>query len=305
MARVVVCGNVVWDMLVRPVTEPLRWGTTTFVQDAASEMGGNASSTSYALGRLGATVTIASLLGHDPAGTAIRERLASVGVDLGMLQTTPQATSTAVSLVHESGARALLYALGASAAEFRLPLQWPADTAHFHLAAVYRMQHLRRVGPALLQQAREAGLTTSLDTQWDTEGEWMRVLAPSLPWCDYTFLNDDEARAITGHSEPADAARVLRDHGATHVVIKLGARGCWIDGDVAPGYPVQAIDTTGAGDCFVGGFLAAKQRGLNDRDAARLANAVGALSVQRMGATAGLRNWEDTQAWILDQPSSS
>ena len=69
-----------------------------------------------------------------------------------------------------------------------------------------------------------------------------------------------------------------------------------MDGHLAPGFRVNAVDTTGAGDCFAGGFLAALQRGMTLPEAARIANRVGALSVQSLGATAGLLGWESTLA---------
>jgi sugar/nucleoside kinase (ribokinase family) len=148
-------------------------------------------------------------------------------------------------------------------------------------------------------------MSTSVDTQWDTEGEWMKVLAPSLPSTDLLFVNEDEARMLTGHIDPAPAARTLRDAGARTVCIKLGANGCIVFGPdfdfPSPGFPVNAIDSTGAGDCFSGGYIAALQRGLSHQAAARIANAVGALSVQHLGASAGVLNWEDTNKWIEHQ----
>jgi sugar/nucleoside kinase (ribokinase family) len=144
----------------------------------------------------------------------------------------------------------------------------------------------------LLKKARESGLRTSLDAQWDTEGEWLKVLAPSLPFTDYALMNEDEARMLTGTADPESAAECLRALGAKHIVIKLGARGCWIDGEILPGYPVDVVDTTGAGDCFAGGFIAGLQRGLPPLEAAKAANAVGAMSVGHLGATAGIRDWE-------------
>ena len=65
-----------------------------------------------------------------------------------------------------------------------------------------------------------------------------------------------------------------------------------------PAFEVDTLDTTGAGDCFAGGFLAAIQRGYTEVEAARLANAVGALSVRRVGAVAGLLSWEETEEWM-------
>jgi ribokinase len=92
--------------------------------------------------------------------------------------------------------------------------------------------------------------------------------------------------------------------GAASVILKLGNTGCAAftpDGEFwVPAFEVEAVDTTGAGDCFVGGFLAALHRGRSWLEAARFANAVAALSVQKLGATAGLRSWAETEAWVAE-----
>ncbi len=213
-------------------------------------------------------------------------------------------TSVALSLVNRAGERALLYQLGASAEEFpSFPI---AGAAHFHLAAVFRMKHLRTAAPEVLRRARDLGMTTSVDTQWDTDDEWMKVLAPSLPSTDLLFVNQDEARMLTGHSDPKAAARTLLDAGARTVCVKLGPEGCEVFADnmefASPGFRVNAIDSTGAGDCFSAGYIAALQRNLAHPQAARMANAAGALSVQQLGATAGILGWHETHQWIERQP---
>ncbi len=301
MGRVVVCGNVVFDILARPVEE-VRWAATTVVESVSQQLGGNAGSTSCTLGILGIPVTIVTLAGRDSAGETVMNRLRSVGVDLSLVQYVDAPTSIAISLIRSTGERALLYQLAAASEDFQ-PFQQPPDATHFHLAAVFRMRHLREIAPALLRRAREAGLQTSLDTQWDAEGEWMRVLKPSLPYTSYTLMNEDEARMLTGRTEPEEAARVLRDLGADHVIIKLGPRGCWADGVTFPGFRVHAVDTTGAGDCFSGGFIAALQRGLPIGEAARFSNAVGALAVQKVGATAGVPDWSACLRWMAERAS--
>jgi sugar/nucleoside kinase (ribokinase family) len=296
MGRVIVCGNIVFDILARPVEE-VRWEATTLIENVEQQLGGNAGSTSYTLGKLGIPVSVATLAGRDASAEVILARLQSVGVDLSLVQRVDAATSVALALIRRNGQRALLYQLGASAEDF-VPFEIPPDAAHFHLAAVFRMRHLRQHAPDLLRKARLAGLRTSLDTQWDTEGEWMKVLAPSLPWTDYTLLNEDEARELTGHTDPENAARVLRDNGAHDVIIKLGGRGCWVNGVEIAGHPVEVVDTTGAGDCFSGGFIGALQRGMNVQDAARFANAVGALAVGQLGATTGVLDWNETVRYL-------
>jgi sugar/nucleoside kinase (ribokinase family) len=295
---VVVCGNTVFDILARPVEE-VRWGATTVVEEVEQQLGGNAGSTSFTLAKLGIPVSIATLVGCDATAETVLGHLRSAGVDLSLVQYVNAPTSIAISLIRQTGERALLYQLGAASEDFG-DFALPPAATHFHLAAVYRMRHLRTAAPLFLRRARLAGLRTSLDTQWDTQGEWMKVLAPSLPFADYTLLNEDEALHLTGFSDPANAARVLREHGATHVVIKLGPGGCWADGAFIPGHRVRAIDTTGAGDCFSGGFVAALERGMSIEQAARFANAVGALAVQKVGATAGVLNWDSTLRFLND-----
>ena len=90
--------------------------------------------------------------------------------------------------------------------------------------------------------------------------------------------------------------------GASDVVIKLGAEGCAVltpDGvELFPGFEVDVVDTTGAGDCFVGGFLSALSRGDAYPEAARFANAVGAMSVQKLGAINGVRTRAETEEWM-------
>ncbi|MGI8991201.1 MAG: carbohydrate kinase family protein [Bryobacteraceae bacterium] len=292
----------VLDILARPVENPLRWGATTLIEEVEQHLGGNAGTTAYTLATLGLPVQLIGLVGRDSAAGSLISILEEAGAGTGFLQFTKAPTSTAISLVNEAGERALLYHLGASAEDFREPLELPPDAAHFHLAAVYRMRYLRSAAPRILKSARDAGLTTSVDTQWDHEGEWLRVLAPSLPFTDFLFVNEEEARLLTGHEDPADAARALQSMGARHVVVKLGERGCLIDGgEIVAGFRVRAVDTTGAGDCFVGGFLAALHRGASHAEAARFANAVAALAVQRLGAVRGVVSHEKTLAWMAAQ----
>ena len=126
-------------------------------------------------------------------------------------------------------------------------------------------------------------MTTSVDTQWDTEDEWMKVLAPSLPSTDLLFVNEDEARMLSGHSDPESAARTLRGAGAKTVCVKLGPRGCAVFAEdmdfTSPGFSVDAVDSTGAGDCFSAGYIAAT--------AAQSGTPGGRAHRQRSGRTVG------------------
>jgi ribokinase len=107
---------------------------------------------------------------------------------------------------------------------------------------------------------------------------------------------------VTGSTLPALAARCLLSAGVTTLVIKLGCQGCAIytaDHEIlSPGFEVEAKDTTGAGDCFVGSFLSALLRGASLSEAGRYANAVGALSVQKVGGATAIPDRMDVDGWI-------
>jgi sugar/nucleoside kinase (ribokinase family) len=131
------------------------------------------------------------------------------------------------------------------------------------------------------------------------------MLESCLANLDFLFANEDEGRMLTGESEPSDVAAFLHARGALTVVLKLGARGCLVfngEGSLqVPAFAVCAVDTTGAGDCFVGGFLAGIELGYSIPKASRLANAAGALSIQKLGSIRGLQDLTATLEWMEGQ----
>ena len=208
-------------------------------------------------------------------------------------------------LVNEAGDRQFLHRLGASEEAFREPVDFTREIcqgmSHYHLASLFILPHVRVNGTEMLRRARAAGFTTSLETNWDAKGEWMRMLEPCLPDLDMLFMNEDEALHVTGSIDPETGARVVLNSVRT-AVMKLSRRGCAIytgtDEIICPAFDVIAKDTTGAGDCFVAGFLTSRRRGASWAEAGRFANAVAALSVQTLGAVSGVLPFEETEAWM-------
>jgi len=298
-------GNIVFDMLVHPVDQ-LRWGATTWVETIGQSMGGNGANTSYALACLGITARLLALVGDDSFGEELIGGLRAAGVDTRSVQRSHGATPTTIALVRSDGSRLFLHKPGVSLQAFPEPLEFTPLLVHgmtrYHLANPFAMPAFRSHAAETLRRARAAGLQTSLDAAWDSQGRWLQDLGPCLPNVDTLFVNEEEAQLLAGVENVAEAAKSLHRLGAGTVVVKLGARGCIVvstDGEFSvPAFEVDVLDTTGAGDCFAGGFIAALQRGLSPREAARVGNAAGALSVRRVGAVGGLLGWEDTQQWM-------
>lgn len=306
----VVCiGNIVMDVLTHPVDE-ITWGGTRWVQSITQSLGGNGANTSCTIGMLGVRARLIGAVGSDAFGDAALHRLRECHVDTQYVDRMDLPTATTVALVRSDGTRAFLHQPGASRELYADGLELTPELIEgcsaLHIGNPFSITHLRPRLYDLLVQARELGLETSMDTAWDALGEWMKVVGPCLPLVDLFFTNEDEARMLTGSGDPRTVAMMLRDYGASSIVLKRGSKGCVVFHENAvwevPAFDVRAIDTTGAGDCFAGAFLAALQRELPMPDAALVANAVGALNVQSIGGTSGLRSWENTVA-LLDDPT--
>lgn len=306
----VVCvGNIVMDVLTHPVDE-ITWGGTRWVDSITQSLGGNGANTSCAIGMLGVGARLIGAVGTDPFGDAALQRLQDCHVDTTYVDRVDLPTATTVALVRADGTRAFLHQPGVSRFLFEQELELTPDMVEgcsaLHIGNPFSITNLRPQVHDILAQARELGLETSMDTAWDALGEWMKIVGPCLPLVDLFFTNEDEARMLTGSTDPKTVAMRLQNLGATSIVLKRGARGCVVFHENAvwevPAFDVRAIDTTGAGDCFAGAFLAALQRELPMPDAALVANAVGALNVQSIGGTSGLRSWEETVA-LLEEPA--
>jgi sugar/nucleoside kinase (ribokinase family) len=308
-AGVLCAGNLVCDILVRPVNR-FTWNTTVWVESIEQALGGNGANTAYALGVLGVPVRLLSTAGSDPFADDLLGRLSGAGVDVRRIVRSPVPTAATVALVNSNGDRMFCHRKGASAEAFAEPVEFcPAlleGMSHFHLANPFALPHMRRHAPENLRRARAAGLTVSLDTGWDAEGRWLEDIGPCLRHADLLFANEDEALRLSGETGWLRAGRRLLELGARGVVLKLGALGCVVitpDSHFrSPAFDVPPVDTTGAGDCFAGAFLAALHRGRSPEEAARFANGVAALSIQKLGATAGLRPYAEAEAWITQAP---
>jgi sugar/nucleoside kinase (ribokinase family) len=143
---------------------------------------------------------------------------------------------------------------------------------------------------------------------WDVHGRWLRAVQPALAHTDYIFPNREEGWQLTGESEPAAIAARLRGWGVKTVRVKLGPAGCYVESPQgsfnSPGFAVQPVDTTGAGDCFAAGFLAAICRGQPLPLAARHANAAGALATLGLGGADAASTLVQLEDFLRKHPVS-
>lgn len=306
-ADVVCVGGITADLLARPVDELPRFGRLSLVDTVTFAPGGCAHNCASALARLGTAVRLVGRVGPDPLGIAIVPMLHARGVITDGVAMSPDVgTSTSLGFVAADGERAFVHSVGANGRIDAADLDWSAMAAsrilfvgQFGLLGPFDDQV-----PAVLAEARRRGLRTALDTVWDPTGALAAKVRPCLPHLDYFMPSHPEAEAITGLADPPDIAASLQAQGVGVVAIKLGRAGCYVGdadadgGQFVPGFEVEQVDATGAGDAWCAGFLRGLLEGNTAHDAARLGNAVGACCVQAVGAYDGIRSYADTRAFM-------
>ena len=304
-ADVVCIGGITADLLARPVHELPRFGRLSLVDTVTFTPGGCAHNCASALARLGTAVRLVGRVGRDPLGAAIVPLLDARGVITDGVAVSPNVgTSTSLGFVAADGERAFVHTVGANGRIDPVDLDWDVVAAsrilfvgQFGLLGSFDDQV-----PSVLAEARRRGLLTALDTVWDPTGALPAKVRPCLQHLDYFLPSHPEAEAITGLADPPEIAASLREQGVGVVVIKLGRDGCYVadaDGGVlVPGFEVDQVDATGAGDAWCAGFLRGLLEGDTPVDAARLGNAVGACCVQAVGAYDGIRSYVDTSSFI-------
>ncbi len=299
-------GNIVLDILVRPVEALPEWGATRWVDNIEQHLGGNGAITAFTLGKLGAPVQLAGAVGDDAFGRYLLERLGSAGVDLEQVCVAPGSqTATTVGLINSRSDRLFLHVRGSSDLVVPEQVHFGPGLSYFHFASLFQLPRMRQGARRLLERARQAGLFTSLDTMWDPTGRWLEDLGPLCPLLDCLFVNQQEARMLAGSDQPAPVGRFFRDRGVGLVVLKMAEKGCAVSsasGDfTVPAFDVPAIDSTGAGDTFCGGFLAALRGGFPLHEATRFATAVAAHCVQQIGGADGVAGFEETRRWLAER----
>ncbi|HZO86842.1 MAG TPA: carbohydrate kinase family protein [Chthonomonadaceae bacterium] len=308
MAEVTCVGILVADVVGKPIDALPGRGKLALVDRMELHSGGCAANTGISLAKLGVDTAIIGKVGDDGFGDFLVRRFEQFGIDAGgVARDKETATSATMVLVHSDGERSFLHYLGANAtlALEDIDLERVRRSKILHIAGALVMPRLDGAPTAeLLRQAKEAGITTAFDTVWDARGLWMEKVGPCLPYVDYLLPSYEEARMLAGGREdPAEIAQYLIDAGAKVVGLKMGERGAYIraaDGTAftVPILPVQAVDALGAGDAFVAGFLAGLARGWDLERCARFATAVGACCVTALGATTGVKTFEETVAFM-------
>jgi ribokinase len=291
---IVVVGDLMTDVIVA-VDDPLALGSDTAAH-VQTRQGGAGANVAAWLAEAGVPVVFVGVAGSDPFGAEATQVLATGGVDARVRLTAEAATGTCVVLVGHDGERTMLPDAGANSllSSTDLPAELVTSAAHLHVSGYSLMNPgSRDAAVAGLATAHAAGVVTSVDPASSAPLE--AVGGPAFlaltEGVGLVFVTLDEAEVLCDSRDPVViGARLTATY--PEVVVKRGADGAtWFSRDrpagesapaVAPRGPV--VDTTGAGDAFAAGWLAARRRGEPPSRALAEATQAASLVVTRFGA---------------------
>lgn len=306
MNKLVVLGSVNADHVLQVPSFP-RPGETLHGRNYQVIPGGKGANQAVAAARLKADTGFIACIGDDAFGINIREKFKMDGIDTSCVRMQPNCpTGIAMIQVTDSGENSICLSAEAN--------------ARLTAAAVEPCLGQIRQADYLLMQ-----LETPLDgiiraAQTAAEHQTKVVLNPApaqdlpdelLDCVDIITPNETEAEVLTGvavtdEASAAQASAVLHGKGIDTVLITLGAKGVWLSsdgvGELIPGFRVEAIDTTAAGDTFNGALVTALLEGRSLKEAIRFSHAAAAISVTRFGAQTSIPERSEVDAFLQQQP---
>lgn len=295
MPGIMIIGAAIVDVLVRPAGEEVFASGSYPAEDIHMSVGADALNEATVLAGLGADVRLETVIGKDRAGeiilSHIRDRRIALGE--GCIKENIK-TGINVVLVREDGSRNFLTNRNGSLRSLQIKditMPFPKDVKILCFASIFVFPHIGvRELEIIFRQAKSQNIIVCADMTKCKNKETAEELTPAFRYVDYLFPNDEEAMLLTGETSVEDAAESLRNAGVKNVIIKCGKKGCYVR-NTTEAYWIPAeegakcIDTTGAGDSFVAGFLYALSQGERTEACARYANQCGARAVGVIGAT--------------------
>jgi ribokinase len=290
MAKVLVVGSMNMDIVTQVHRHPIP-GETIQGQDTQFFVGGKGANQAVAAARSGAIVTMAGALGDDFFGHEIRRELSIDRICTACVLTKSLMTGTAIITVDDSGENSIILSSGANAAYSGQDIQ-NLELAEYD-AIVLQNEIPRETNRVVLEQAKQAGKTV-----FANPAPVLGFETGDLEFIDFLILNEIEAEALSGVklddiSKAKEAGEHILKYGGQGVIVTLGSNGSfYIDSNglmiSTPAFLVEVVDTTAAGDTFIGAFVSKYLSGEGVEYSLNYASAASALTVSAHGAQSSI-----------------
>ncbi|HUU55074.1 MAG TPA: ribokinase [Armatimonadota bacterium] len=304
MPRVLVVGSINMDLIVRCSRVP-KAGETIRGDDFVTAGGGKGANQAIAASRLGARTAFVGRVGEDEFGPKLRSDLDRDGVDTEALTTDPEAPSGVALILLEHGGHNRIVIMSGANGRLGEP---DVRAARALLANTDIVLFQLEIPLSVVAEIAAAARASSVPSILDAGPATPAVVEAGLPaLIDIISPNESEAEILTGIavrdlSDAARAASRLHDMGSHDVVLKLGAQGAYWSGPGGelhlPGFPIEPVDTTAAGDAFTACLGVSIASGADMPEAIRSANAAGACACLTLGAQPSMPRRDELDAFL-------
>ncbi|HXY01730.1 MAG TPA: carbohydrate kinase family protein [Candidatus Limnocylindrales bacterium] len=290
-----VIGELNLDLILYGLPSELILEHEHLAKDLSITLGSSSAIFAHNLASLGNKVGFSSCIGGDPFGEICLKRLGESGVDLSRVRRMSGKTTGLTVILPQRKQRYILTYPGTmyEMSERDLDLNYVFSAKHLHVSSYFLQKGLRVSLLDIFRKAKQAGLTTSLDTNDDPEDRWSSEIQLLFKHTDILLPNEREACKLAQVDDVERAAEVLSQK-VPVLVIKRGSQGALarVSKEKFVNFPpvVTVADHVGAGDSFDAGFLHQYIRGTKIDDCLKFANVVGSLSVTRSGGTEAFRD---------------
>ena len=304
-AKIAVLGSINMDLMIRSAKLPLP-GETVIADTKVENPGGKGANQAVAAARMGADVTMIGCVGDDSFAEQLLQNLEAEGIDTRYVTRKPNTTSgVAVVMVESSGENAILVVPGANALVGPAELEQARQVICESDVLLMQLEVPEETVIAAAKIAREAGVLVILDpapapVSFPAELLNVNLICP----------NQTEAAALLGQpvsslEDVVAAISTLAEQGPRRILVTMADQGAVLfDGEsveIIPPFPVQAIDSTAAGDAFAAGLAVKLPEQATLREAALFASAAGAIAASGAGAQTAMPDREQIESLITKQ----
>lgn len=297
------------NILVKPVDRGVFDRDATLVSNYNVVVGGDGTNQAVTLSRLGHSVGVCGSIGEDHFGHLAMELLHERAIDTVQVAVNPQAqTAVCLVMIGPDGERNFIVKRGACDSFTLADIDQDLCTRAkiLNIGSVFTFKKLFGNDlAALLRNAQQHGVITSADAMYDSYGIGAENMLPVLQHLDYFLPSYDEAKYLTREDDPERMADKLLSYGVKNVVIKLGASGCLLKNArvqmLQPAFLAPVVDTTGAGDNFIAGFLHGVLNGWDERRCLLAASATASISIGAIGATGAVQSADQMLQWLWEK----
>ncbi|OJV38036.1 MAG: carbohydrate kinase family protein [Bacteroidales bacterium 36-12] len=296
---VLALGELNADLILNKIDGEPEVGKEKFAQNMILTLGSSTAIFAANIASLGVKTAFVGMIGKDSFGDLVKTSLQSKGVDTSLLIETDKAATGATIVLNYNEDRAMVTYQGTmDMMSFDdIDKDIFKNTKHVHISSIFLQSGIKRDLIEILEYAKECGVTTSLDTQWDPIEKWDFDYAKILPLISVFIPNETELLFLTVSKTLEEAIEKIKPHINTCVIKRSNKGSMLVEKDKINNMPAflntEVVDAIGAGDSFNAGYISQFVKGRSSVECQRVGNLSGAINTTAAGGTGAFSSKEN------------